>query len=178
MPDLPPEVLANEMAKFESELARVSKRLADVEASQMTGAVPVEIVLSPETTRRIAQAVEEMGVSIGGAAMMRVSESAKAVADPLTELLTGLVAEETRRVLMEMPGAPAGAVPPAEPAASAAEPVASPSPAEPAPPASETAPPAAPVSTNDLAGPEPLTLDSLDDPFLEALIQREPLLRS
>ncbi len=169
-------------------------------------AAPV-ISLSPETTRRIAQAVSELGIEAADAVAATISESTTVTTKLLAELVTELVTEEAKRALDgdqgdnsshdstdHSIGSPAGAV-----AADASSGVVTAraglveQPREPAPAPAQTAaaPPAkdmdnytvsdlASATVSDLAGDdtvEPLTLDSLDDPFLEALIRHKELSR-
>ena len=183
------ERVESELIATRVDLADLTIRMRTVESgsgqgySSLAGIDPDNLKLSPDTTRRIAQALAELGGAASDAAKETVFEAAVDAAIPLTEMLTELLREEAKRALRvamkpepvvagraPVAAAPAATAPafsqPAMPAATA--PAAAPSVSAAAPSSS-----AAPPEMDEAAAP--LTLDSLDDPFLDALIQEGQL---
>lgn len=191
-PDDPPdtegegllETIGAQLAALAAQVSEIDQRMASVESGSPSQ--PLEVQLSPETVAQIADAL----AALQAAGSQALDEAFKTASDDLTEALSGLVRAEISRTLSD-----AGytvevseAVEPApidelleHDADSGSDAVAMP--AIVAPLASSSAGPAEPESDSEAesegdtidADRPPLGLDELDDPFLDALIRKEPL---
>ena len=119
---------------------------------------PVEVALSPESVAQIADAL----AALQAAGTQALDDAFKSVTDDLTEALSGVVQAEVSRTLAEA-GCTVEVAEAAEPDVDVA-----PHPA-PVPPVDP------PVAEAQIEEPPPLSLEELDDPFLDALIRKEPL---
>lgn len=186
------ETIGAQLATLAAQVSEIDQRMASVESGSPSQ--PVEVQLSPETVAQIADAL----AALQAAGSQALDEAFKTASDDLTEALSGLVRAEISRTLSDA-GYTVEVNEAAEPAV-ADEPVerdtdeltehdadagsdAAAMPAIVAPLASsstdsvEAEDDAEDESEDDAVdadGP-PLRLDELDDPFLDALIRKEPL---
>lgn len=192
------ERIGTQLAALAAQVSEIDDRMTSVESG--TPSQPVEVSLSPETVAQIADAL----AALQAAGSQALDDAFKSASDDLTEALSGLVQAEVSRTLADAgytvevieAAEPDVEVAPDEAAAPVAEvPIEEFLPAEPAlddpAPASAAIPPIAAPLAVSLAAPEaeevdedgaasdadrpPLSLDELDDPFLDALIRKEPL---
>lgn len=186
------ETIGAQLATLAAQVTEIDQRMASVESGSPSQ--PLEVRLSPETVAQIADAL----AALQAAGSQALDEAFKTASDDLTEALSGLVRAEISRTLSDA-GYTVEVNAAAEPAVrEAAEPAvadelaehdadagsdAAAMPAIVAPLASSSAGPAefeteaeaeAADDTVDADRP-PLRLDELDDPFLDALVRKEPL---
>lgn len=186
------ERVESALAATRADLADLAGRIAKVEHANATGAMaiglrlPLDITLSADARQRIEEAVRVFGAAAAEAASAAIFKAVKDELEPVLELLADLLTSETMRVLTgetaEAQPETAGVVVPVAglttPTAAAPQ-VPAPTPQTLVTPEASTASlngasyPAHPPDMDDTAFP--LTLGSLDDPFLEALIRKEPL---
>ena len=193
------ETIGTQLATLAAQISEIDQRMTSVESGSPSQ--PVEVQLSPETVAQIADALAELQA----AGSQALDEAFKTASDDLTEALSGLVRTEISRTLTEagytvevteVTGVD-------EVAESAVDEAAAAMPALVAPLATGSADAAERhEAAQDLidaasirnAGGEveddledddadldvsvdrsPLALSELDDPFLDALIRKEPL---
>ncbi len=193
------ETIGTQLATLAAQISEIDQRMTSVESGSPSQ--PVEVQLSPETVAQIADALAELQA----AGSQALDEAFKTASDDLTEALSGLVRTEISRTLTEagytvevteVTGVD-------EVAESAVDEAAAAMPALVAPLATSSADAAERhEAAQDLidaasirnAGGEveddledddadldvsvdrsPLALSELDDPFLDALIRKEPL---
>ena len=195
-PDDPPdaegegllETIGAQLATLAAQVSEIDQRMASVETGSPSQTL--EVQLSPETVVQIADAL----AALQAAGSQALDEAFKTASDDLTEALSGLVRAEISKTLTDA-GYTVEVSEGAEPAASdAAElaitdeppeldtdsgPDAAAMPSIVAPLAPSSAGPAEQEAEEhgdaiDADRP-PLRLDELDDPFLDALIRKEPL---
>lgn len=187
------ETIGAQLATLAAQVSEIDQRMSSVESG--TPSQPVEVRLSPETVAQIADAL----AALQAAGSQALDEAFKTASDDLTDALSGLVRSEISRTLTDAgytvevteadepavgdepleddTGSDAAAMPSivaplaaAERADAAYESISSPS-------ESNTGV----DDTDDVDGDvihtdrAPLRLDELDDPFLDALIRKEPL---
>ena len=192
------ETIGAQLATLAAQVSEIDQRMASVESGSPSQ--PLEVQLSPETVAQIADAL----AALQAAGSQALDEAFKTASDDLTEALSGLVRAEISRTLSDA-GYTVEVNEAAEPAVSeAAEPAvadelvehdadelvehdadagsdAAAMPAIVAPLASSSTGPAELEPEAEDAGDTvdtdrpPLRLDELDDPFLDALIRKEPL---
>ncbi|WP_419931944.1 hypothetical protein [Candidatus Poriferisodalis sp.] len=199
-PDDPPdtegegllETIGAQLAALAAQVSEIDQRMASVESGSPSQ--PLEVQLSPETVAQIADAL----AALQAAGSQALDEAFKTASDDLTEALSGLVRAEISRTLSDA-GYTVEVSEAAEPAlGEAVEPSAADEllehdadsgsdalamPTIVAPLASSSVGPAESESDSEVesegdavdADRPPLGLDELDDPFLDALIRKEPL---
>ncbi len=182
---------ARDLAATRMDLTVLAKRFSSIGGDIADDAVThVEVSLSPETTQRIAQVVSELGNEAANAAAATASESATTTTKLLVELLTELVTEGAKRALTggraedsmgttadASTGTSLGAV------SARAGLVEQPTKDQSARSTADDLPASASSDMDSGFASDatfddttaPLTLDALDDPFLEALIRHEEL---
>lgn len=198
------ERVESALAATRADLADLAGRIAKVEHANATGAMaiglrlPLDITLSADARQRIEEAVRVFGAATVEAASAAIFKAVKDELEPVLELLADLLTSETMRVLTgetaevqpETAAQPEAMAQPETagvvvPVAGLTTPTAA-APQVPAPtPQTLVTPEASIASLNGASYPAhppdmddtafPLTLGSLDDPFLEALIRKEPL---
>lgn len=177
------ERLGAQIASLSSQVAEIDERIAHVESD--TPGRPVQVELSSETVSQIAEAL----ASLQAAGSQALDDAFKEATDDLIESLSGLVQAQISQTLEEagydviVSAAPESDVSDIELTSSASTivaPLAS-QPAE-ATQRAEAGHESLGEAASDVdddgeveTDRPPLTLDELDDPFLDALIRKEPL---
>lgn len=179
------ETIGAQLATLAAQVSEIDQRMASVESG--TPSQPVEVQLSPETVAQIADAL----AALQAAGSQALDEAFKTASDDLTEALSGLVRAEISKTLSDA-GYTVEVTEAAEPAV-IDEPLEhdTDSGSDAAVMPSIVAPLAAGSAGTDESEVEddgieaeevgvdadrpPLGLDELDDPFLDALIRKEPL---
>ena len=178
------ETIGTQLATLAAQVSDINERMVSVETG--TASRPVEVQLSNETIAQIADAL----AALQAAGSQALDEAFKTASDDLTDALSGLVKAEVTKTLSdagyhvevtEMAAPHIGDVQTAVDDDAGSDGAAIPS---------IVAPLAAGASSADAHGMHgadddedhvvtedgvPLTLDELDDPFLDALIRKEPL---
>ena len=183
------ETIGAQLATLATQISEIDQRMASVESGSPSQ--PVEVQLSPETVAQIADAL----AALQAAGSQALDEAFKTASDDLTEALSGLVRTEISKTLTEAgytvevseaaPAMPAIVAPlVTSPADAAEQPDAAPEVIDAGPirevgneaeddlDADDAADPADPDLSSDRP---PLALSELDDPFLDALVRKEPL---
>ncbi|WP_420440370.1 hypothetical protein [Candidatus Poriferisodalis sp.] len=183
------ETIGAQLATLATQISEIDQRMASVESGSPSQ--PVEVQLSPQTVAQIADAL----AALQAAGSQALDEAFKTASDDLTEALSGLVRTEISKTLTEAgyavevseaaPALPAIVAPLATSPADAAEQpdahhdVVDVGPIREADDEAEDdldADDAADPSDSDFSADRPpLALSELDDPFLDALIRKEPL---
>ena len=187
------ETIGAQLATLAAQVSEIDQRMSSVESG--APAQPVEVRLSPDTVAQIADAL----AALQAAGSQALEEAFKTASDDLTDALSGLVRSEISRTLtdagytVEVTEAAAPAVtdePFEHDNASAVMPsIVAPLASSSADAARDVIGPGSGSSesirdaSDDEAGDggavgadrPPLALDELDDPFLDALIRKEPL---
>ncbi len=188
------ETIGAQLATLATQISEIDQRMTSVESGSPSQ--PVEVQLSPETVAQIADALAELQA----AGSQALDEAFKTASDDLTEALSGLVRTEISRTLTEagytVEVSEASEAPevgdigevtdfdeldePTVDDAALAMPVAV-APVVTSPADTAEQPETVPDVEDDNEGAEassdgpPLALSELDDPFLDALIRKEPL---
>ena len=182
------ETIGAQLATLAAQVSEIDQRMSSVESGAPSQ--PVEVRLSPETVAQIADAL----AALQAAGSQALDEAFKTASDDLTEALSGLVRSEISRTLTDAgytvdvteadepaiddgpfeddTGSDGAAMPSIVAPLAAAERIDA---------ADESTGSGSESNTDDADGDVidtdrvPLRLEELDDPFLDALIRKEPL---
>lgn len=189
------ETIGAQLATLAAQVSEIDQRMASVESG--TPSQPVEVQLSPETVAQIADAL----AALQAAGSQALDEAFKTASDDLTEALSGLVRAEISKTLSDAgytvevteavepavtdepsehetdSGSDAAAMPSIVAPLAAAERVDAAYESISAEPESDASDEEADDDGGGAVDADrpPLGLDELDDPFLDALIRKEPL---